>query len=340
MNQKQILLAWSASPTLLIPPLTFSPNELNLQKHSALRSSASVDSVNETQLTARERRELRKERRERNPAYNWKAEVEEKLLKKPKKRYLSWTEELNLDNLALMGPQWWVVRVSRVSSNYTAELLARSLARNFPSMDFKVFIPSVQIKKILKNGTVSVKPKSLFPGCVFLRSILNKEVHDFIRECDGIGGFVGSRVGNTKRQINLPRPVDPEDMEAVFKQVKEEQEAVDQAFLEENQGDETLGPETSSSDSNTNSVHGSEPGAVLKPKRQSRKAKTPASAKDVKALIPPGSTVQIVSGAFTGYSGVLKKHHAKRRMVTVGFTLFGKETLADLDINEVVAETN
>lgn len=69
---------------------------------------------------------------------NWREEVEERLLKKPKKRYASWTEELNLDTLANLGPQWWVVRVSRVRGQETAELIARLLARNFPHVPFKV----------------------------------------------------------------------------------------------------------------------------------------------------------------------------------------------------------
>lgn len=64
--------------------------------------------------------------------------MEERLIKKPKKRYASWTEELNLDTLAKLGPQWWVVRVARVRAEETAEILARLLARNFPEIDFKV----------------------------------------------------------------------------------------------------------------------------------------------------------------------------------------------------------
>lgn len=61
---------------------------------------------------------------------------------------------------------------------------------------FQVYTPCVQVKRILKNGTISIRPKQLFPGCVFLRCVLNKHLHDFIRECDGVGGFVGSKVGN------------------------------------------------------------------------------------------------------------------------------------------------
>lgn len=60
-----------------------------------------------------------------------------------------------------------------------------------------MYAPSVQVKRILKNGSLSVKPRAIFPGCVFLWCVMNKQVHDTIRECEGVGGFVGSKVGNT-----------------------------------------------------------------------------------------------------------------------------------------------
>ncbi|KAF5201292.1 Transcription termination/antitermination protein NusG [Thalictrum thalictroides] len=60
-----------------------------------------------------------------------------------------------------------------------------------------VYAPAVHVKRKLKNGTVSVKPKPPFPGCIFLRCVLNKELYDTIRECLGIGDFIGSKVGNT-----------------------------------------------------------------------------------------------------------------------------------------------
>ena len=61
---------------------------------------------------------------------------------------------------------------------------------------FQIYAPAVQVKRKLKNGTLSVKPKPVFPGCVFLWCVLNKEIHDFIREIDRVGGFIGSTVGN------------------------------------------------------------------------------------------------------------------------------------------------
>lgn len=133
------LLSWSSCSRFLSMP---SSTTLKAHTHKPLVSTiaATIESVNERSLTSRERRQLRNERRESKPTYNWREEVEERLLKKPKKRYTSWTEELNLDNLALLGPQWWVVRVSRVSGQETAERMARSLARNFPNVDFKVIL--------------------------------------------------------------------------------------------------------------------------------------------------------------------------------------------------------
>lgn len=259
--------------------------------------------------------------------------MEERLLKKPKKRYASWTEELNLDTLATLGPQWWVVRVTRVRQQETAELIARLLARNFPDLPFKVYVPAVQVKRRLKNGSISVKPKHLFPGCVFLNCVMNKDIHDFIRECDGVGGFVGSKVGNTKKQINKPRPVDEIDMEAVFKQAKEEQEKHEKEFAEEQQqeGNLDFGKSRSSVEPQLDSNSTTKSATDSKPKRQSTK-KSPK--------LVPGSTVRVVSGMFAEFEGSLKKINRKTGQATVGFMIFGKESLVDVNVNEIVAETN
>ncbi|XP_073311115.1 uncharacterized protein [Primulina huaijiensis] len=337
---KQGLLPWNPctfpGPTSLFlhPATTFKPK---FHSPNIRAVAVAMNSVDESPSTARQRRQVRKEKRESKSAYNWREEVEDRLLKKPKKRYASWMEELNLDNLALLGPQWWIVRVSRVSGQDTAERMARSMARNFPSSDFKVYVPSVQIKTKLKNGSISTKPKSLFPGCVFLRCVMNKELHDFIRECNGVGGFVGSKVGNTKRQINKPRPVEADDMEKIFKQAKAEQEKADQAFEEQQQSEGTqdskridvMFPSVSKDDAESNTMMTAR-GRGKKAAKQSIVGKaTP---------LAPGSTVQVASGSFAGFSGTLKKIN-ETGLATIGFMLFGKETLADIDISEIVTET-
>ncbi|XP_027336430.1 uncharacterized protein LOC113850206 isoform X2 [Abrus precatorius] len=300
-----VLLVWNQPRfhTLSLPSLSLS---LHRTTPFTLSVSASADTQ---QLSARERRKQRSERRE---STNWREQVEERLIKKPKKEKVSWMDELNLDNLAKLGPQWWVVRVSRANGHDTAQLLARSLANHYPDIEFKVFAPAVNVKRKLKDGSHSIKPKPLFPGCIFLRCVLNKELHDFIREYDGVGGFLGSKVGNTKRQINKPRPVSDEDMEAIFRQAKEEQEKTDQAFEEE------------------------EKNAVL----NSGIPITDASSTRKNYKLVQGSTVQVVSGTFSGFTGTLKKLNRKTKMATVHFTLFGKENIVDIDASEIAPEIN
>ncbi|KAF7845424.1 Plastid transcriptionally active isoform 1 [Senna tora] len=306
-----------------------------------LSISATLDSIDTQQeLTARERRRLRNERRETKTTTNWREEVEERLIKKPKKKKGSWTDELNLDNLAKLGPQWWVVRGSRVRALDTAQLLARSLARNFPDIEFKLYAPAVHVKRKLKNGSYSVTQKALFPGCIFLRTVLNKELHDFIREYDGIGGFVGSKVGNTKRQINKPRPVSEDDMEAIFRQAKEEQEKADLAF-EEEQKNEVL--KSAILNIGLESDDGLKSEVDSKPKRRSRKtsdqttdkSSTPKNSK----LLVKGSTVRVLSGTFAGFVGTLQKLNRKTKIATVVFSLFGKENIVEIDVSEIAPET-
>ncbi|CAN6471488.1 unnamed protein product [Victoria cruziana] len=330
------------------PLVPFSPSSFTSHPSSpassrlrfSIRASSGPDVTNVERLSARERRQLRNERRELK-AYDWKDEVEERLARRRKKKPPSaGMEALNLDNLALLGPQWWVVRVSRLSGREAAEQLARGIGRNFPSIDFKVYVPAVYIKNKLKNGTYSVKEKSLFPGCIFLYCILNKELHDFVREWNGIGGFLGSKVGNSKRQINRPKPVAAEEIGAIFQQAKEEQEKIDRAFLEENHLEGIL------DDGETNQLpldgkRGGRSKRASKPSTTGKQGKQENS--DDKMLLQEeaevpvlGSSVKVTSGPFAEFTGSLKEFHVKTGMATVAFMLFGKETLVDVNIDEIV----
>ncbi|KAF2288578.1 hypothetical protein GH714_008722 [Hevea brasiliensis] len=314
---KQGLLLWSPCHHALSPSSLPSISLPILRTKRASSSiTATLDSTNNQihELTARERRQLRHERRESKAGYNWREEVEERLIKKPKKKRTSGSEDLNLDNLADLGPQWWVVRVSRVRGDETAELIARLLARKYPEMEFKVYAPSVKVKTKLKN-----------------------ELHDFIRECDGVGGFVGSRVGNMKRQINRPRPVSVEDMEEIFQQAKEEQEKSDQAFTEQQLGEEVMNSGKIVGNDIAKSVTDSKPtGGSTK---ISDHLVNGSPRKKTSKRLTAGSTVRVISGTFAEFEGSLTKINRKTGKATVGFTLFGKETLVDLGLHEIVAET-
>lgn len=340
---KQGLLTWNPSLHFLSLPTPLSPPTMRFTSVSATAES----SVNEQSLlTARERRQLRNEKRESKTGHNWKEEVEEMLRKKPKVKKIPWKEEFNLDRLGQLGPQWWVLRVPRSSAQYTSERLARSLERKFPHMDIKVYYPVVNVTRKLKNGSYSVKPKALFPSNVFLRCIMNKDIHDFVRESAGIGGFVTTKVGNTKKQMNRPKPLPTDDMEEIFRQAKEEQEKADEAFKEEQQREETINPEKINlvfTDSQLTPGEFTESTIDPKPKRRSRKtSRLPTHDQLIREqdkLLRPGSTVRVVSGSFAEFTGVLEKLDRKTERATVGLALFGKQTLVDLDVNEIVLET-
>ncbi|PWA36559.1 plastid transcriptionally active 13 [Artemisia annua] len=316
-NKDLLLMQSSCRP----PPLLSFPTIKNKPRNNIILVRATlVEEEQETILTTKEKRELRKANRDSKiGTYNWREQVEEKLLQKPKKQFSSWKEELNLDLLAHMGPQWWILKVSRAKGKDTVERMLQALHKNFPDAEFKVFTAAVDEKTKLKSGKISVKPKSLYPGCVFLHCTLNRELHNFIKEdCEGVGGFVGRMVGNTKKQINKPRPVSETDMEAIFQEVKEKQEASDKAFEEEH----LRSLEANIVDKTGKKV------VTGKTTKRSRKPSGPIL----------GSAVRIVSGTFTDFTGTIKKLDKKRGLVTVGFSLFGKDTIVDLNLSEIVEE--
>ncbi|KAJ4834740.1 hypothetical protein Tsubulata_012573 [Turnera subulata] len=321
MNQGLLLWRSPCHNSILFPPsvLLFTTS-LSIIPRPKLPSfapikAASLDSTLDThqqqqqELTARERRKLRSEKRESKAGRNWREEVELKLIqKKPKKQPLTSTHYLDLNTLAHLGPRWWTLRVNRSDVFSTADNLTRWLRDRFPDKQFKIYVPSVEEKKRSRAGTISVKRKPVHEGTIFLHGILNKEIHDFIRESHGVGYFQGLRVVNGRKQIVRPRPVTDEHMEMVSRGAKEEQEILDRAFQEEQQA-------IANSD--------------LKPKGRA-KSKTNKLAK--------GSNVRVVSGTFAEFTGSIKKISRKTKKATVEFTIFGKESLVDLDLDELVAQ--
>ncbi|GKC01978.1 hypothetical protein Tco_0993588 [Tanacetum coccineum] len=81
----------------------------------------------------------------------------------------------------------------------------------------------------MKLITSSLSSSSSFDRFETITRSFNKQKED----CEGVGGFIGLMVGNTKKQINKPRPTSETDIEAIFQEVKEKQEASDKAFEEE-----------------------------------------------------------------------------------------------------------
>lgn len=99
----------------------------------------------------------------------------------------------------------------------------------------------------------------------------------------------------SKRQINKPKPVSEADMEAIFKEAKEEQVRHDQAFLEKEQ-EQASNSGALETDLDTNGT------TAIKHKGRPKKAVNTSS---------PGSTVRVASGTFAEFEGSLKKLNRK-----------------------------
>ncbi|KAL6638176.1 hypothetical protein ACP70R_025748 [Stipagrostis hirtigluma subsp. patula] len=281
------------------------------------------------ELTARERRQQRRERRELR-ATDWKEEVQDRLIheparrrKKPPKR--TWREELNLDFLAELGPQWWLVRVSMAPGTDYVDLLTKAISRRYPEVSFKIYNPSIQVKRRLKSGSISVKSKPLHPGLVFLHCTLNKELHDFIRDTEGCYGFIGATVGSIKRQIKKPKPIPVEEVESIIREEKEEQEKADKEFEEmENIGNV---------ESFSKPVEDSEVMLINKIKKQFKKS--PSKGSTSHSGFTPGASVHVLSGPFAGFTGSLLEVNRKNKKAAVQLSLFGKESFVDLDFDQI-----
>jgi hypothetical protein len=150
---------------------------------SATASSDGGGAGDDCELTAREKRQQRRERRELR-ATDWKEEVQDRLIheparrrKKPPKR--TWREELNLDLLAELGPQWWLVRVSMAPGTDYVDLLTKAISRRYSEVPFKVTICS----PVSANFTTSflfvlrelnVALTSIFAGTLCVGAMLQK----------------------------------------------------------------------------------------------------------------------------------------------------------------------
>lgn len=65
-----------------------------------------------------------------------------------------------------------------------------------------------------KNGKQIKKTKNLFPGYLFVEMIMTDKIWYIVRNTPGVTGFIGSSGGGKK-----PFPVQPEEMESIFKRL-------------------------------------------------------------------------------------------------------------------------
>lgn len=129
-----------------------------------------------------------------------------------------------------------------------------------------------------------------------------------------------------KRQINRPKPVSSDDMEAIFNQAKEEQEKADRAFEDVLQAEGIFNDEELNISTYSASGEVTTSSKVAKPRRQLKRIPeasggNPLAGEDHKFLAP-GSSVRVLSGPFAEFTGCLKELDHKSGKVCLLFNLF------------------
>ncbi|CAA7055460.1 unnamed protein product [Microthlaspi erraticum] len=184
----------------------------------------------------------------------------------------------------------------------SVQVLARALAvaRPFPEMESTVYAPAVQVKRKLKNGSLSVKPKPGFPWLHFHRiCIEQRDPSEIVRESEVSYHRFKSWKHVSIRTLSLSLSL---------KQAKEEQEKAGREFDELQRAEEE--EEASLASQKLLLASDSENVASL-------------AATETKEKLAAGSTVRLLSLTFAEFVGNLKKLNRKTAKATVGFTLFG-----------------
>lgn len=149
-------------------------------------------------LSAKERRKQRNERREelKDLKGSWRDEVETKLDVK-KKAPKGWEEILDINQLTTKGMQWWMIAVPKNGEQRVADHIELVFQGLFPKAELQILLPSVPRRKVLKDGRYSDARQRLYPGCLLVQCVLNREVYNFIRSVPGVWDFFGTRA-NTR----------------------------------------------------------------------------------------------------------------------------------------------
>ena len=102
------------------------------------------------------------------------------------------------DNLIIINDsnhpraRWYIVHTYSGHENRVAQTLkSRSEIKGFTDRLFKVFIPS-QDKVVVSEGKKRKVKERLFPGYVYINMLLDEDSWAFVRNTQGVTGFVGS----------------------------------------------------------------------------------------------------------------------------------------------------
>jgi len=144
------------------------------------------------------------------------------------------------DNLIIINDsehpraRWYIVHTYSGHENRVAQTLkSRAEVKGFTDKIFKVFIPS-QEKVVVSEGKKRKIKERLFPGYVYINMLLDEDSWAFVRNTQGITGFIGS--GAT------PTPLPENEVVALMKYVVTETPKFEMKYQEGDSVKITEGP--------------------------------------------------------------------------------------------------
>jgi len=97
------------------------------------------------------------------------------------------------DNNNVKG-NWYVVKTySQYEKKVKENFLQKIKSLNLENKIFQVVVPYEEIVKI-KNKKKTVIQKPFFPGYVFINMILDQETYWFVKNTQGVSGFLGGHI--------------------------------------------------------------------------------------------------------------------------------------------------
>lgn len=258
---------------------------------------------------------MRNERREalKEEKGSWKEQVETKLdvKKKPPK---GWDQILDINRLASKGYVWYMVSTPKKAEHEAAEQLHIQFAQMFPGMKYEVLTPSIPSFRKLKSGRYSDSRVRLYPGCLLIRCVMNRDVYNMIRSNLRIYNFFGTKAqGTSVSDMIIPSAVSIIEIEELFRKM-EEAEAEFKVLKEE-------------ADREADEREKLEKQAKLKAQIENLPPPPPT--------IEKGALIRINVGPFINHTGIVNYVDHENETVQLSVVIFGQSTDAELRIDEV-----
>ncbi len=114
--------------------------------------------------------------------------------------------------------KWYVVHaMSGLEDKVRESILSRREAEHVGEFIVEVLVPKQNVSSV-KGGKKRVVPKKFYPGYVFVKMQLTDEVWHYIRETNGVLGFIGAGA--------KPVPLKDTEINEILSQLEESKEKV------------------------------------------------------------------------------------------------------------------